>query len=880
MKENSRIKTFFEAESMGHLQESINDYFQKILINIPAIFKTGVITLITIEILEVYDFFSIFSIASVPKSVYALVLIFFIFSFIELKLFSFLFLKIYNFLDSILIYCIFTLSVYLLFGLEYYLLTSILVSILIVLVVIETTRMLLIIIASYKTKASYKRFDLFDLLDKSDLATESKYTLIADSPSNQDLLNREFIISNLYDSIVSSSTEEKFVISLEGGWGSGKTTIINIVKGLILNNYSDNIIIIDDFDPWIFNDKSTMLLDMFDRILSKTSIRSSYFSVNMFLGVIKDVIFSTKIGQSSKFLGSFSNLRTSNIDRVRRDIDDYLSISGKKVVFFLDNIDRAEKENIKLLFKLIHSDLGFNKIIYVLAFDEKIVCDLLDEEYYDGKEFLKKLIQMQIKIPAIDSLIMNELIKRTTINLISSYGYSEEIEDSIGQINFYPNLIGNVRDLIRFLNSIITSNFRTGSYLNLIDTLGIELIKNENNELYTKIYNNSRYYISHDISYESDMFMIVDKRKYNDDAKSHFDSLFSSENNKKYKNLLSIMFPNIRKFFNNEDIINETQFFVAETRNEKHERSKNRRIFSGKFFSLYFTNMRNAYSYIQDEIERILKETTSKNSYSLANELRNFLFEKNNEHQTILKLETLNYYVDDISLIQTEQILAVLIDDYYSFDYQGQFFSLNCKERASVLMTELLLKVDDANYSQYISQFVLKISNLEMIGQLYYWINSHYKSKGDMENPRLIQFREMLRDLGAQIMNKKLDIYSDENYRKDNIWGLYESLKITNEISKLPEYIAKVLNEDNVFRFLFSITSTERSSRGTNHYINKKTFEMFTTVELVDSLLENVNQTTEEEDLIKKIYIAYKAEEKDEWGHEVGLFAENFKPAL
>ena len=91
---------------------------------------------------------------------------------------------------------------------------------------------------------------------------------------------------------------------MEGVWGSGKSTIINIVKRLLKENNTEEMIVIDDFDPWIFNDESTMLVKMFDIILSKTSIKPSYFSISMFLSDFRDVIFDSKIGKGSRFLGS------------------------------------------------------------------------------------------------------------------------------------------------------------------------------------------------------------------------------------------------------------------------------------------------------------------------------------------------------------------------------------------------------------------------------------------------------------------------------------------------------------------------------------------------------------------------------------------------
>lgn len=858
-----------------------NGLYMKVKDNLLAIVKKSIITLIGIKIFEAYNIFSIITNLKISGSLYILAFIFLVAVAYELKIHSFLFFRIYNYLDSILIYSILTLFGYLMIGIvDKSSTNTIIFWILIILVVIEVARMCFITISSYRMKFSKKQCELFDLYSNSDQVSAHKFILIVDNPSNIDLLHRDFIISNLYDSIVSSYTEEKFIINLEGVWGSGKTTIINIVKGLLEENNKDEIIVIDDFDPWIFSDRSSMLLNMFDKILIKTSVRPSFLSAKMFLSVIKNVIFNTKFGESFKVLGSNLNEENTNINRIRKDIDDYLSVSGKKVVFFIDNIDRAEKENIKLLFKLIHSVLGFNKIIYVLAFDEKIVCDILDEDYYNGSEFLKKLIQMQIKIPPISSVVMNELINRTTTNLMKSYGYSNEINSLIGGISFYPNLIGNIRDFILFLNSVITSNFRSKNYLNVIDKLGIKLINFDNNELFMEIYNNPKYFISFDKSFELGISLLEDKNILNQKAKLYFESLFSSSKNNKYKDLLSIMFPSVKRYLENKEIFVESNVLPVETRKESYERNKGRRISSGKFFALYFTDITNEFIYVHEEIESLIKEEERTDTNTFAYEFRNLLFGHKQEQVTKIVLETLNYYIEEISLNIIDQFLLVLTDAFYEFNDLNEPYNLSNKERAAALISELLLRLDISTFSKYVDEVALSIGNIGMLGSLQYWINSHYKNEGVMTNKKNVHITQVFKHLGIHIIENELNIFKDDYYHKNNSSGLYQSLKLSEETSRLPEYTKQILDENNVFRFLFDLMTVSNSTKGRKYSLKKESIDLFTTIEVVDQVISDATQINQDEEYIKEIYMLSRAGEKDEWGHELGKFNDNFTPDL
>lgn len=145
----------------------------------------------------------------------------------------------------------------------------------------------------------YNIYDLKDLFeDKIDI--QNKAILIDEEAVNYDLLGRDIFINNLYNTIVDNKARKKFVIALEGHWGSGKSTILNIVKNKLEPH--DDIIIIDDFDPWNYNDQSSMFRAMFDSILRASKIRFSMSESKKFIDTMCEMIFDTKYGKQIKIL--------------------------------------------------------------------------------------------------------------------------------------------------------------------------------------------------------------------------------------------------------------------------------------------------------------------------------------------------------------------------------------------------------------------------------------------------------------------------------------------------------------------------------------------------------------------------------------------------
>ena len=83
------------------------------------------------------------------------------------------------------------------------------------------------------------------------------------SSLDEDKLNRRNFAESLANAIKSYKNPNCLTISLMGKWGSGKTSIINMVTNY-WNNESESENIIIHFDPWYFSNKDNLLFQFFD----------------------------------------------------------------------------------------------------------------------------------------------------------------------------------------------------------------------------------------------------------------------------------------------------------------------------------------------------------------------------------------------------------------------------------------------------------------------------------------------------------------------------------------------------------------------------------------------------------------------------------------
>jgi predicted KAP-like P-loop ATPase len=91
------------------------------------------------------------------------------------------------------------------------------------------------------------------------------------------------------------------------------------------------------------------------------------------------------LGQVHKFGGA----RTLEEDR--KSIDEQLRKLDKRIVITIDDTDRLDVEETKLVFKLVKMTANFPNTVFILAYDRAKVAKKIEEEGLPGEEYLKKI---------------------------------------------------------------------------------------------------------------------------------------------------------------------------------------------------------------------------------------------------------------------------------------------------------------------------------------------------------------------------------------------------------------------------------------------------------------------------------------------------------
>ncbi len=373
-----------------------------------------------------------------------------------------------------------------------------------------------------------------DKKEEQTILNKDKYSLY-DEPIQfleQDLLGREKFIEDLQKGIKSLPFDDSFVFGLYGSWGEGKTSVINLLK----NKFKDSKdYLIVNFDPWNFKDEEAILAAFYNKIeqsLSKKFILTgSKKTFMMYQNLISMGLSQTGITIN------FSDTKES-IEEIRQRIESYIAKTKRKIIIFIDDIDRLQPKEILLVFKLVRLSANFKNTIFLLAFDQDIVHNYFKIDLNIDSEFLEKIVQKPISLPAIEQQYIDQFLDNHIEKLFDELVISKERRGKFEKdfsaiyrrqiVKFFKTL----RRAKRYLNGLRSTLPTIKNEVNLHDFLILEVIRVFCSRLYSDIRNNPWFYIpskwSTEVYFLSPFSNLEEDKKYKL-IKEHIEKLIENE---------------------------------------------------------------------------------------------------------------------------------------------------------------------------------------------------------------------------------------------------------------------------------------------------------------------------------------------------------------
>ena len=723
----------------------------------------------------------------------------------------------------------------------------------VIVLVISIINLLIIVVRviSYNVIINSNRTKISNVYDISELyhgtiTDENGLILLEEEPivsSKNDLLNYDIFVNGLKDSLLLCKPKKTFVISLIGKWGSGKTSVINLLKEKVNNN--DNSII-EMFSPWKYDNKLSLFKGFYNYIFKLIGKNYSYYNYRNLLKKYENVIFNAiKNKTDIDFLSFIEADDEEEIDDIKKQINDIIGISDKKIIIVIDDIDRLDKNEILFVFKMVKNIFDFNNIIYILCYDEERINRIFENELKVDSNYLNKIVQDKVYIPIKEKKKMIE-IGATCLNNLSCIN-KIQIKDEkrhFDVIDCVFSQFEDLREIIRFLNSIsISMNFLKTMNLDFADFIVLEYIKFKDITLYNSIYNNAKFFLSQDSNFHNEYELLFED-KYNIEAKEYFDKEFTSKTD--IKKLLAYSFPNIKRYNENRPIRSSGYYFE----NNRNSSIVDRRIFNGRFFKCYFILNHSFFTELDKLMNNFVNNVNKGDD--VEKEFKTLISEINPDNHDLL-FELMNIKINSID--NKPPIFVCILAHIDDFENKGRFFQLNSFERAKVMLSSIIKNESSKEQQQeYINTLADK--SVFLLEKIIYWL------KSDKYN--ISQQLQEIIDYAQSILNKKLKKYYSTRKNilelknaKNIVWILYRN---SDDKEAFKKYIMSMVNEKNVYKFLGLFITTYIGEKESYAFYNDSLL-LLTSQEKVDKIIKKVKYNLNPNQ--KKVKYLYDNYDKD-----------------
>ena len=624
----------------------------------------------------------------------------------------------------------------------------------------------------------------------------------------EDKFQRYSFSKRIAETIAERKSNNCIVIGIYGAWGEGKTSVLNFIEGEL--KHKEEVIPVK-FNPWRYHDENTLLAEFFNNLAAvlDKDLKSNKEKIGDLLNKYSKLVNIPVLGDFSGVAETAGKaLGETDIETLKKRISAIINESGKKLVVFIDDIDRLDKTEIHAIFRLVKLTADFSKTTYLLSFDEEMVSAAIGDRFGQGdknagQQFLEKIVQVPLRIPMAQPSALHEFTIGLLNNVLDPYGINIVEGEANRFLESFQKAILTKLDTprlaIRYSNTLSFSLPLLIGEINVVDLMLIEAVKIFYPEHYEFIKTNSDYFIGSYIdSYSSSTNTSKVERITN-----HLAILGKKLNESQVtgiKDLLINLFPRLREAFKNTGHhgVIENQWY------------KNRRIVSPEYFNRYFS-----YTVIKGDVsdvslENLITTFSSQNPQEQEASVR-LMIERSLPENFVRKLRSKEEDYSWEVAVPLARALTKCSDLFTKPGYDGFFISMGPYAQSAIFISRLVeLHKDQIAVFELVKELISEIATIDYAFELIRWVRAVNKEEN------IIFKAEKIDDLSYLILIRSLRESADKplyiqfpehTYKLFGIWHEKEPKKFRKYITDLFKKYS-----DAYIKILYALTSKIHSS--------------------------------------------------------------------
>lgn len=293
------------------------------------------------------------------------------------------------------------------------------------------------------------------------------------------------IAERIANAIREQSAGHGLVLGIEGAWGSGKSSLVALVKQR-LSKPDDGDVAIVDFAPWLVGDRDQLLVTLFEELsrsidaIAQASGDATGTSVSAARSAAEQLRrYATYLGPAGKLVGvaglalpglgvagkimeglaaaASENVEGPSLAARKASIERALADLDRRIVVLVDDVDRLDPTEVAELLRLVRSVADFPNVTYLLCYDGARLATAISTAVgvADGRAYLEKIVQLELTIPRPETFALRRMFSDGLATFATCEGDAGQrlahVIDRLGNRFFdTPRTVNRVLDALRF----------------------------------------------------------------------------------------------------------------------------------------------------------------------------------------------------------------------------------------------------------------------------------------------------------------------------------------------------------------------------------------------------------------------------------------------
>jgi predicted KAP-like P-loop ATPase len=700
----------------------------------------------------------------------------------------------------------------------------------------------------------------------------------ADRPiesAKEDLLGRAPFADALAKAVSAWGGKDSLVIALYGSWGSGKTSLKNMVCEALRSAANPPLLI--EFNPWRWSSQEQIFSAFFkaiaDRLGSKSESEqarrlaaswkkyAAYVALATTLPDLLKGLFMTlaivfgALGIGSLFVPSpwmvsvflvvlalASLLATSSkvaarvgeafearaqaaikdLDAHQEDVVGGLKKLGQLVLIVIDDIDRLGAREIRQMMQLIKANADFPGVVYLLPFQRNVVENALGGMAEGGADYLAKIVQLGYDIPATEGYRLDRVLLAGFEQILGFEAANRRFSRERWRRTYRDGIrpyFRTLRDAHRFLPVLEfhVALFRKENVfeVNPVDLLGLETLRVFEPAVHRRLFGMKE--------------QLVGSAEHDEQARIAIgEALMGSQNDGAASAILRGLFPRVAKASNRSlETTDETAWY------------RDMRACHADVFDRYFLLTLPEGDIAPAELEKLLSATADQREFT---RLLRVLVEQG---AIAVALNRLDYYKTEIPREHAVGVIASLFDIGDELPEEPRFWGgiMSSVDHARRIVHWVLEKYPGPeSRAPVLRDAVLQSGGLFLPVRYVSRYDDDFRQQEESQGPGLLpNDQEFLR---TSLLGRIREFATDGRLSKVLSLGfILTRWRAWGEREEPRQWVERLIQtREGALAFLCGMSGRQDSADGVSHVVDLKDVELFVPFETLENRLQSIEE--------------------------------------